>query len=151
MATDDGSVPLRVKVGGREEVVVLQVHPSDTMHDVAQQVRQADNTCCCNVPSVSVFLGLISLHAFSQVRKSQEWPAQQHVRFISAGQELFLDDSVSKALGSVLHCISSQGPAVKLATAGKTCHGQKGVQQSPAADWVSCWKQGAQIRQWPQR
>lgn len=100
-------MPLRVKVGGREEVLVLQVHPSDTMQDVAQQVR-----------------------------KSQEWPAQQHVRFISSGQELFLDDSVAKALGSVLHCIASQGPAVKLATTGKTCHGQKGVQQSPASDWL---------------
>jgi hypothetical protein len=96
--------------------------------------------------SVSVFMHLINPPAGSQVRKSQEWPAQQHVRFISAGQELFLDDAVSKALGSVLHCIASQGPAVKLTTAGKTGHGQKGVQQSPAADWVSCWKQGAQIR-----
>lgn len=44
MAADDGSVPLRVKVGGREEVLVLQVHPSDTMQDVAQLVRQADSS-----------------------------------------------------------------------------------------------------------
>jgi hypothetical protein len=59
-------MPLRVKVGGREEVLVLQVHPSDTMQDVAQQVRQANNTCCCNVTSVLVFLSLISLHVVSR-------------------------------------------------------------------------------------
>ena len=62
-----------------------------------------------------------------QVRKAQQWDAQQHMRFISAGQELFMDDSVSKAFGSVLHCRASQSPAHKF-PAPKTGHGQKGPQ-----------------------
>lgn len=59
------------------------------------------------------------------------------MRFISSGQELFLDDSVSKALGSVLHCIQSICPAQKFSPKTGIGHGQKGVQHSSAVDWVS--------------
>lgn len=45
-----------------------------------------------------------------------------------------MDDSASKALGSVLHCIASQSPAHKF-PAPKAGNGQKGV-QGPAVDWV---------------
>lgn len=78
-----------------------------------------------------------------QVRKSQGWDVQQHMRFISGGQELFLDDSVSKALGSVLHCIASQVPAQKVTTKAGHGQGQKGAQHSAAVDWVSPGKTGS--------
>jgi hypothetical protein len=72
-----------------------------------------------------------------QVRKEQNWSEDQPMRFISSGQELFLEDSVSKALGSVLHCIQSICPAQKFSPKTGVGHGHKGVQHSSAVDWVS--------------
>lgn len=72
--------------------------------------------------------------ALMQVRKVQEWDVEQHMRFISSGQELFMDDSVSRAAGSVVHCIASQCPAQKF-PAPKSGNAQKGT-HSPAVDWV---------------
>jgi hypothetical protein len=135
MAAEGGQTSIRVKVCGKEEVLNMTVAAGETMEDLARQVGLP--ACCCALHCVTFCRLKSSVAACcSQVRKSQDWDVQQHMRFISSGQELFMDDSASKALGSVLHCIASQSPAQKFLPP-KTGHGQKGVQHSAAVDWVS--------------
>jgi hypothetical protein len=134
MASDGGQTSIRVKVCGKEEVLNMTVDAAETMADLAQQVSLL--SCYALHCVTSCYLKSSFASYCSQVRKSQDWDVQQHMRFISSGRELFMDDSVSKALGSVLHCIASQSPAQKFLPP-KAGHGQKGVQHSAAVDWVS--------------
>lgn len=140
MATLEGRQALRVRVGETPMLTVDVNAKEDTMESVARQVRVDSWPDHPKSSSNHLHFTLTGcIHPFTvgllQVRKVQGWEQQQHMRFISAGQELFMDDSVSKALGSVLHCIASQSPAHKF-PAPKAGHGQKGTQHSPAVDWV---------------
>lgn len=76
-----------------------------------------------------------------QVREKQGWSDSQHVRFICGGQEMYMQDSVSRASGSVLHCIASD--AAHRFTSVKQAGHKASDQQTAAVDWVSdsfCWK-----------
>jgi hypothetical protein len=69
-----------------------------------------------------------------QVRSARGWDEQQNVRFICSGQEMYMQDSVSRACCSVLHCIASD-TASRYSSARQA--GCKSDAQEQAVDWVS--------------
>eukprot|EP00879_Flechtneria_rotunda_P004040 GHRR01004282.1.p1 GENE.GHRR01004282.1~~GHRR01004282.1.p1 ORF type:complete len:220 (+),score=55.70 GHRR01004282.1:305-964(+) len=69
-----------------------------------------------------------------QVRAHKGWPSSQNVRLLCAGQELFLDDRISKASSNVLHCIATETAACR-ASCKQTSKGQH-QQHTPPVDWL---------------
>ncbi|KAF6263480.1 hypothetical protein COO60DRAFT_1489890 [Scenedesmus sp. NREL 46B-D3] len=68
-----------------------------------------------------------------KVRSARGWDNQQNVRFICSGQEMYMQDSVSRACCSVLHCIASD------AASRHSCARQAGLKSDAHAqsvDWL---------------
>lgn len=68
-----------------------------------------------------------------QVRSARGWEEQQNVRFICSGQEMYMQDSVSRACCSVLHCIASDTASRYTSARQAGCKADAQVQ---AVDWL---------------
>eukprot|EP00882_Tetradesmus_deserticola_P002365 GHRQ01002523.1.p1 GENE.GHRQ01002523.1~~GHRQ01002523.1.p1 ORF type:complete len:242 (+),score=80.43 GHRQ01002523.1:222-947(+) len=68
-----------------------------------------------------------------KVCAAKGWGNQQHVRFICSGQEMYMQDSVSRACCSVLHCIATD-TASRYSCAKQA--GYKSGAQAQAVDWL---------------
>lgn len=99
-----GSGELRVKFSDESEQTVA-VAPEDTFEDVARRVRS-----------------------------SKGWSDTQNVRFICSGQEMYMQDSVSRASGCVLHCIATD--MAHRYTSAKQAYKASEQQHAPAVDWL---------------